>query len=227
VRVFATRIARKYPDSVAGIHVTSVVDPPGAADSFSLSPAGRAYIQQCEKWTRDEGAYESLQRTRPQTLAFGLSDSPVGLASWIVEKFYNWTDCSGDLTSIFPLEVLLDNIMIYWVTGTIGSSVRYYYEALHSDRACCPANTCRCQPLLWHSRKISSNLRSPGRTPHHSARRGSGGNAVRWRHTAGCALRDDHNRIGARTGPITVSGLSWSRVPWTRPRHRAVNQQPC
>ena len=127
----ATRMALKYPDAIAGIHITSVVDPPGAEKSPTLLAAEEAYLQQCEKWNREEGAYESLQCTRPQTLAFGLADSPVGLASWIVEKFYNWTDCPDGLTTIFPMETLLDNIMIYWVTGTIGSSVRYYYESRH------------------------------------------------------------------------------------------------
>ena len=127
----ATRMVLKYPDAIAGIHITSVVDPPGADKSPTLSEAEQACLQQCEKWNREEGAYESLQCTRPQTLAFGLADSPVGLASWIVEKFYNWIDCPDGLTTIFPTEILLDNIMICWVTGTIGSSVRYYYESRH------------------------------------------------------------------------------------------------
>jgi hypothetical protein len=69
--------------------------------------------------------------SKPQTLAFALADSPVGLASWIVEKFRSWSDCDGDVLSVFPPEVLIDNLMIYWTTNTIGSSVRYYYEATH------------------------------------------------------------------------------------------------
>lgn len=127
----ATRMALKYPESLMGIHITSVVDPPGAEEDRTLTSAELAYVAQREKWNREEGAYEVVQCTRPQTLAFGLADSPIGLASWIIEKFYNWTDCRGDLTSVFPFDALLDNIMIYWVTGTIGSSVRYYYESRH------------------------------------------------------------------------------------------------
>jgi pimeloyl-ACP methyl ester carboxylesterase len=75
--------------------------------------------------------YQSIQSSKPQTLAFALADSPAGLASWIVEKFRNWSDCDGDVFSVFPPEVLIDNLMIYWISNTIGSSVRYYYEATH------------------------------------------------------------------------------------------------
>jgi len=64
-------------------------------------------------------------------LAFTLADSPAGLASWIVEKFRGWSDCGGDVLSVFPMDALIDNLMIYWITNSIGSSVRYYYEATH------------------------------------------------------------------------------------------------
>jgi len=69
---------------------------------------------------------------RNQTLAYGLSDSPVGLAGWIVEKFRTWSDCGGDLGRSFTKDELLTNIMIYWLTGTIGSSTRMYYENSHT-----------------------------------------------------------------------------------------------
>jgi pimeloyl-ACP methyl ester carboxylesterase len=127
----ATRLALRYPESVAGIHIAAVVDPPMTVGSAPLSPAETAFREEQQKWDREEGAYQSLQSTRPQTLAFGLADSPAGLASWICEKFYNWSDCHGDVLSVFPMETLIDNLMVYWVTGTIGSSVRYYYEARH------------------------------------------------------------------------------------------------
>jgi hypothetical protein len=77
-------------------------------------------------------------------------------------------------------------------------------------------DTCPFGALAQLRHSLRNHLRSPGRTPHHSARRRSGGHAVRWRHTAGCAQRDDHNRAGAWPGPITVSCVSWSRVPWTQ-----------
>ncbi|GLQ51815.1 epoxide hydrolase family protein [Dyella flava] len=127
----ATRLALKYPASVKGIHVSTVVDMPLPANARPLTDAEKAYQADLAKWEVDEGAYEHLQSTRPQTLAFGLADSPAGLASWIVEKFYFWSDNGGDLLKAFPMDVLIDNVMIYWATGTIGSSVRYYYDSRH------------------------------------------------------------------------------------------------
>ena len=125
----AVRLGHKYPESILGIHVTTVADPPTDDRSPPFSPAERDYRSERERWRAQEGAYGAQQRTRPQTLAFGLADSPVGLASWIVEKFHGWSDCQGDVLSVFPMDDLIDNLMIYWLTGTIGSSVRYYYES--------------------------------------------------------------------------------------------------
>jgi microsomal epoxide hydrolase len=145
----ATRLALKYPDSVRGIHISTVVDPPLPEGSWPLSDAERAYQASAARWEADEGAYEHLQSTRPQTLAFALADSPVGLASWIVEKFYFWSDHGGDLLDTFPLDMLIDNVMIYWATETIGSSVRYYYDSHHfraklktSDHVSVPTAVC-------------------------------------------------------------------------------------
>lgn len=133
----AVELGHYHPKSVAGIHVTTV-DAPLGPDSAPLSSAEIEYQEQRERWREQEGAYSALQRTKPQTLAFALADSPVGLASWIVEKFYSWSDCKGELLSLFPLDMLIDNIMIYWLTGTIGSSVRYYYEHQHRAPALKP-----------------------------------------------------------------------------------------
>jgi len=73
-----------------------------------------------------------IQGTKPQTLAYGLTDSPVGLAAWIVEKFRTWSDCGGEVERRFSRDVLLTNIMLYWVTGAIGSSFWPYYARHHS-----------------------------------------------------------------------------------------------
>ena len=134
----ATRLALAHPGAVAGIHVATVVDPPLGPDAPPLTPAERAYRDRVRRWHDEEGAYEALQSTRPQTLAFALSDSPVGLASWVLEKFHAWSDRTGgdgaadeDVFAVFPPEVLLDTLMVYWTTGTIGASVRAYYEARH------------------------------------------------------------------------------------------------
>ena len=79
----------------------------------------------------DHYGYSSIQGTRPLTLAYGLNDSPVGLAAWVVDKFWAWSDHGGDLDSSFTKDQLLTNIMIYWVTETMPSSVRLYYESRH------------------------------------------------------------------------------------------------
>jgi pimeloyl-ACP methyl ester carboxylesterase len=145
----ATRLAFKYPSAVRGIHLSAVVDPPLTAASPPLTAAERAYHALAEQWAAEEGAYEHLHYTRPQTLAFALADSPVGLASWIVEKFYAWSDHGGDLLQTFSLDMLIDNLMLYWATGTIGSSMRSYYDNSHfrprfqaGDRVSVPTAVC-------------------------------------------------------------------------------------
>ena len=125
----ATRIALHHPDRVIGLHVSAVAAKPPAPGAAAATAEERAYQARAQAWDRDEGGYQAIQSSRPQTLAFGLADSPVGLASWIVEKFRNWSDCGGDVLSVFPYEALIDNLMVYWTTNTIASSVRYYYEA--------------------------------------------------------------------------------------------------
>jgi microsomal epoxide hydrolase len=74
----------------------------------------------------EEQGYGMIQGTKPQTLAYGLTDSPVGLAAWIVEKFRTWSDCEGDVERRFSKDVLLTNVMLYWVTGAINSSLPYW-----------------------------------------------------------------------------------------------------
>ena len=80
-----------------------------------------------------ETGYSQIQGTKPQTLGYGLNDSPAGQAAWIVEKFRTWCDCNGDPESIFTKDELLTNIMLYWVTQTATSSARMYYESRHAS----------------------------------------------------------------------------------------------
>ena len=125
----ATRIALKHPDRVLAVHVSAVAPKPSAPRTAPQTGEERAYDERVALWERDEGGYQAIQSSRPQTLAFALADSPVGLASWIVEKYRAWSDCNGDVLSVWPREALIDTLMIYWTTNTIASSVRYYYEA--------------------------------------------------------------------------------------------------
>ena len=84
------------------------------------------------EYMQDGTGYQAIQGTRPQTLGYGLNDSPAGLAAWITEKFYAWTHCDGNLEQSVSKDELLNNIMVYWLTQTITSSARYYYESNHS-----------------------------------------------------------------------------------------------
>lgn len=124
----ATRVALRHPERVLALHISAVAPKPQRPGDRPETEAEAAYARQGVIWNRDEGGYQAIQSSKPQTLAFGLADSPVGLASWIVEKFYGWTDCGGNLLSVWPADTLIDNLMIYWTTNTIGSSVRYYHE---------------------------------------------------------------------------------------------------
>lgn len=127
------RLALTYPELLAGIHVTDVRNPYLGEGARELSEAERKFLAEEEKWEKEEGAYGSIQATKPQTLAYGLNDSPVGLAAWIVEKFRSWSDCDGDVERRFTKDELLTNLTIYWATETINSSIRLYYEHRHNS----------------------------------------------------------------------------------------------
>lgn len=121
-------MAHHQPDRLVGIHLTDVSYPMSSPAELAEDPEAQQYLQDLQTWWMSEGAYSMLQSTKPQTLAYGLNDSPVGLAAWIVEKFRKWSDCDGDIETRFTKDELLTNVMIYWVTQTIGSAVRLYRE---------------------------------------------------------------------------------------------------
>ncbi len=126
------RLAIAHPDLLIGIHLTDVDYPYFGEKPGNLSTAEQKYIAESERWAQAEGGYAMIQATKPQTLAYGLNDSPAGLAAWIVEKFRAWSDCDGNVERRFTKDELLTNATIYWVTETINSSVRLYYEELHN-----------------------------------------------------------------------------------------------
>jgi microsomal epoxide hydrolase len=127
-------LALEHPDAVAGIHLTDIGFYFPNAGAPDLSEAEQAYVASIQQWWVQEGAYAMLHSTRPQTLACGLTDSPIGLAAWLVEKFRAWSDCDGDVERRFPRDDLLTHIMLYWTTRTIGSSIRLYYEDAHGPQ---------------------------------------------------------------------------------------------
>jgi len=125
------KLGLSHGDKVIGIHTTSTSSPtpyqgPGTRE---LSEAEKAMLAQRIQWLADEGGYSHIQATKPQTLSYGLNDSPAGLAAWIVEKYRTWSDCGGDVESRFTKDELLTTITIYWVTQSINSSTRLYYES--------------------------------------------------------------------------------------------------
>jgi pimeloyl-ACP methyl ester carboxylesterase len=126
-----SRLAYSYAKQLIGIHLNMMPlrrDPKMVANP---TPEEKKYLEQLAVWLKEETGYQWVQGTRPQTLAFAVTDSPAGLAAWIVEKFRAWSDCEGDLESVFTKDELLANISLYWLTGAIGSSFWPYYARMH------------------------------------------------------------------------------------------------
>ncbi len=125
----ATFMALDNPEPMVGIHLSTLEIPPYTGPgSRPLSKAERAYLEQYQRWSDVDRGYNAIQSTKPQSLGYGLNDSPVGLAAWIVEKFRSWSDCAGDVERRFSKDELLTNIMIYWATKTITPSIRDYFD---------------------------------------------------------------------------------------------------
>lgn len=123
------QLALTYPDRLIGVH-TGGTNPWIGDVPNDLTPAEQEFVGNVQSWSMREMAYAMLQASKPQTLAYGLNDSPAGLAAWIIEKFRTWTDCDGNLDSVFTRDELLTNLTIYWATETINSSIRLYFESM-------------------------------------------------------------------------------------------------
>ncbi|WP_328491983.1 epoxide hydrolase [Streptomyces sp. NBC_00414] len=119
-------LALDHPERVVAVHRMDGGLPVFTGDPAELTPQERAWFENAAAWGASEGAYGAVHRTRPQTAAAGLNDSPAGLAAWIVEKLRAWSDCGGDIERSFTKDEILTNITLYWLTGTIGSSMRMY-----------------------------------------------------------------------------------------------------
>jgi pimeloyl-ACP methyl ester carboxylesterase len=128
----AEQLAISFPDNLLGLHLTDLpFSHRTALKDQPMTDAERKYFQQGQQWQQREGAYGMVQGTKPQTLAYAINDSPIGLAAWIIDKFYCWSDHRGNLEEVYTRDELLVNLTIYWVTQTAGSSFRLYYEAMH------------------------------------------------------------------------------------------------
>ncbi|MBK7627144.1 MAG: epoxide hydrolase [Bacteroidales bacterium] len=126
----STALAAKYPEHVTGIHLNYIPGNyvPKMEENEEFTKEENDYLDQEEAWYAKEGGYSLQQNTKPLTLAYGLNDSPVGLAAWIVEKMHGWADCNGYIGNVFTKDELLSNITLYWITETIHSSIRLYNE---------------------------------------------------------------------------------------------------
>lgn len=132
----STGMAALHPDRVIALHLNFILGRPAdpANPLAGLTEKEKADLEWKAHYDTREAGYQAIQGTKPQSLAYGLTDSPAGLAAWIVEKFKTWSDCGEDIESSFTKDQLLENIMLYWVTGTINSAMRLYYETVGPDR---------------------------------------------------------------------------------------------
>jgi pimeloyl-ACP methyl ester carboxylesterase len=126
----STSIAQQDPEHVAGIHLTPPLAPPDPTTFDDLTDAERDALAALEHAAEWDSGYSQEHATRPQTIGYGLVDSPAALCAWIVEKFWAWTDHDGRLESVLSRDELLDNVMLYWLPGTGASSARLYWESI-------------------------------------------------------------------------------------------------
>lgn len=133
--IVSAQLGHKYADRVIGVHIHLMVPldffTAGLPAASEYGPEEQGWFEKTQHFFAAEAGYFRLQTTKPQTLAFALNDSPVGLAAWLVEKRRTWSDCGGDVEKRFTKDDLLNTVMIYWVTQSFGTSARYYYEAAH------------------------------------------------------------------------------------------------
>jgi len=127
----ASVLGLRYPERVAGIHLNLLAVRRDGKLTGQATPEERAFLVRLNQFLKEETGYQWIQGTKPQTLAFGLTDSPAGLAAWIVEKFRSWTDCEGNPESAISRDEMLANISLYWFTGAIGASFWPYYQRMH------------------------------------------------------------------------------------------------
>jgi pimeloyl-ACP methyl ester carboxylesterase len=125
----ATFMALDDPAPMLGIHLSNLdVAPCTGPGTRPLSAAERSFVAQYERWRADDRGYGAIQSTRPQTVGYGLNDSPAGLAAWVLEKWRGWADSGGDLDATFSRDFLLTVVTLYWATQTITSSMRDYVD---------------------------------------------------------------------------------------------------
>jgi pimeloyl-ACP methyl ester carboxylesterase len=124
-----TALAHMRVPGLAGVHLNMVMFQPTPEEREQATPAEQHMLDDAARYDRDYSGYMKLQCTRPQSLAFALADSPVGLASWIYALFQDVSDSGGQPERVIPLDHLIDDIMLYWLPNAGSSSARFYWEA--------------------------------------------------------------------------------------------------
>ena len=165
--VISSWLALDYPKRVIGLHTMMPTFPSPYFDENEppMTAAEKAFAATVKAWDQDEGGYDAIQATRPQTLGYGLNDSPIGLLAWIVEKWRSWTNPDGNIEDYFSKDELLTNVMIYWATETANSSIRSYYERAHDTRILAPSEKIRVPT------GVALTMESVQRAPQEWARR--------------------------------------------------------
>jgi pimeloyl-ACP methyl ester carboxylesterase len=132
----SAQLGHKYAERIIGVHIhtpapLNFLDPDGGPSADDYGPEDAPHLERMRTFAAEELGYMALQRTKPQTPAIALNDSPAGLLAWIVEKRRRWSDCDGQVERRFTRDELIDTVMLYWVTGSYNTSARYYYEGAH------------------------------------------------------------------------------------------------
>jgi epoxide hydrolase len=131
--IITSSIGEAHPDRLLGIHLTMPLAPAEPGDDQSDDPKALEALAARRRYRREGSGYSQQQSTRPQTLGYGLTDSPAGQAAWILEKFREWTDCDGHPENAIDRDAMLDTITIYWVTASAASSARLYWESFRGE----------------------------------------------------------------------------------------------
>ncbi len=133
--IITAQLGHKHADKLIGAHFTTLLPldtfTGGTVDPSYFTAEEQSLAEYNAHFFADGGGYFAIQTTRPQTVAYGLNDSPTGLLAWILEKRRSWSDCDGEVERVFSKDDLITTTMLYWLTETIGSSMRFYYEAAH------------------------------------------------------------------------------------------------
>ncbi|HEX7995398.1 MAG TPA: epoxide hydrolase [Streptosporangiaceae bacterium] len=124
-----TGLGMHHVEHLAGIHLNMPAVMPDPATMDDLTEQEQAALAALKHYGDWDSGYSKQQSTRPQTVGYGLVDSPAGLCAWIVEKFWSWTDCDGDPANVLSRDEMLDNVMLYWLPATGASSARMYWES--------------------------------------------------------------------------------------------------